>query len=331
MRPSAADQAVVAFPASASASASRAFDVAALGEAMVEFNQTRGDRPTYRQGFGGDTSNCAIAAARVGARAAYLTRLGDDTFGALLRTLWSREGLDTRAVESDPNAPTGIYFITHGPGGHTFTYRRAGSAAARMSQEWLLRDAAPVIRDSHWLHVSGISLAISGQARETTLHAMQIARDAGTRVSFDANIRRALWTTDMALEHILRAMRLCDLFLPGTDDVQALTGLNKPESMLDWCRANCNADVVMKMGAAGAIIDADGLRSSIPARKVEAIDATGAGDCFCGNLLARLAQGDNLQAAASWANAAASISVQRWGAVDGLPTTRQVRKALTAG
>ena len=83
------------------------FDVAALGEAMVEFNQTHPGKPHYLQGFGGDTSNAVIAAARAGAKTAYLTRLGQDTFGDALMELWQQEGVDTSGVERDAKAPDG--------------------------------------------------------------------------------------------------------------------------------------------------------------------------------------------------------------------------------
>src|SRR5205809_5692571 len=108
------------------------FDVAALGEAMLEFNQTHPGEPQYLQGFGGDTSNAVIAAARAGARTTYLTRLGADMFGDELMALWEREGVDTSGVERDAQAPTGIYFVKHGAAGHQFHYLRAGSAASRM-------------------------------------------------------------------------------------------------------------------------------------------------------------------------------------------------------
>ncbi len=303
-------------------------DVAALGEAMVEFNQTRPGRPVYRQGFGGDTSNCVIAAARAGARTAFLTRVGDDTFGEALRALWMCEQVDATGVESDPGAPTGIYFVTHGSDGHDFTYRRAGSAAARMTPEWLQRRAAGIVRDARWLHVSGISLAISRQARDTTLEAMRIARNAGTRVSLDSNVRLRLWTIEEAREGLAQAMGLCDLFLPGMEDVGTLTGLTRSGPVLDWCRAQCPGQIVLKMGAEGAIID-DGIsRSHVEGLRVNAIDATGAGDCFCGNLLARLSAGEPLAVATRWANVAAALAVQRFGAVDSLPTARRVRRAL---
>ena len=102
---------------------------------MVEFNQTRPGEPNYLQGFGGDTSNMIIAAARSGARTAYVTRLGDDEFGRMFLALWKVEGVDTRGVAIDPQAHTGVYFVRHGAQGHVFSYLRAGSAASRMRPE----------------------------------------------------------------------------------------------------------------------------------------------------------------------------------------------------
>jgi 2-dehydro-3-deoxygluconokinase len=107
------------------------FDLVALGEPLFEFNQTRGAGGDYAPGFGGDTSNCAVAAARLGARTAYVTRLGDDAFGRMFLDLWRREGVDVSAVGIDADAPTGVYFVAHGGNGHEFSYRRAGSAAGR--------------------------------------------------------------------------------------------------------------------------------------------------------------------------------------------------------
>ena len=108
------------------------YDIVAIGEVLIEFNQMRGDGRNWLQGFGGDTSNAMIAAARQGARTAYFTRVGDDAFGLLCMRLWRGEGVDAGGVQIDALAPTGLYFVSHGPGGHTFTYRRTGSAASLM-------------------------------------------------------------------------------------------------------------------------------------------------------------------------------------------------------
>ena len=127
--------------------------IVSIGEAMVEFNQTRPGEKTYLQGFGGDTSNMIIAAARSGARAGYVTRVGDDEFGRMLRELWQREGVDTSGVIVDREAPTGVYFVTHGPQGHAFSYLRAGSAASRLKP-----DDLPDLAGAAVVHASGRSM-----------------------------------------------------------------------------------------------------------------------------------------------------------------------------
>lgn len=305
------------------------FDVIALGEGMVEFNQTRSGERNYLQGFGGDTSNAAIAAARAGARTAYLSRVGDDSFGRELLALWQRENVDTSAVETDAAAPTGIYFVTHGPQGHEFSYRRAGSAASLMTPQWAASGAAAeALRSCRILHVSGISLAISASARETVLAAMRIAHEAGAHVSLDANLRLKLWSLEQAREGMAAAMALCDIFLPSLDDVIALHGMHDPRAVADWGHAAGARTVVVKLGAEGALVSDGTRRERVASHPVQAVDATGAGDCFSGNLLARLAAGDDLHRAARYANAAAALAVQGWGAVAPLPRPEQVRALL---
>ena len=306
----------------------RSFDVVTLGEAMVEFNQTSPGEPNYLQGFGGDTSNAVIAAARAGARTAYLTRVGDDSFGRALLQLWRDKDVDGTAVEVDADAPTGIYFVTHGPQGHEFSYRRAGSAASRMTPSWLETAAAGVIRSARILHVSGISMAISQSACDTVLHAMKLARESGTLVSLDSNLRLKLWPLEQARAAITQAIGLSDIFLPSLEDLVALAGSSDADALIDWCHAAGAPQVVLKLGADGAIASDGRTRERIAAHSVVSIDATGAGDCFCGNLLARLAQGEALLAAARWANAAAAIAVQGFGAVAPLPRPAQVRALL---
>lgn len=307
----------------------RSFDVVALGEAMVEFNQTHPGQPQYLQGFGGDTSNAAIAAARAGVRASYLTRLGPDLFGDALLDLWQREGIDTAAVERDAQAPTGVYFVHHGVHGHQFSYLRAGSAASRMGLDWV---QSPLVREriaqSQILHVSGISLAISTTACAAALDAMRWARGAGTSVSFDSNLRLKLWPLEHARVAIAQAVALCDVFLPSLEDVTQLTGLTDPQAIVDWGHSLGARSVVLKLGAEGALVSDGQRRETVPGRRVDAVDATGAGDCFCGNLLARLAVGDGVFDATRYANVAASLAVQGFGAVAPLPNEEHVRAAL---
>lgn len=310
--------------------ANKTLDVVSLGEAMVEFNQTHAGRPEYLQGFGGDTSNVVIAAARAGARTAYLSRVGNDAFGQMLMDLWACEGVSTQAIDSDAQAPTGVYFVTHGKAGHSFSYRRAGSAASLMSPTWLEGAPRQALDAARVLHLSGISLAISPQACDTAFAAMQAARADGALVAFDANLRLKLWPLARAQACIRHAVGLCDLFLPSLDDMQTLTGLAQPEAIADWGHAQGAATVVLKLGGEGVLVSHAGRREHLPAHPVTVVDATGAGDCFCGNLLARVAAGDDVFAAARYANAAAALAVQGWGAVAPLPTVEAVQHLLAS-
>jgi 2-dehydro-3-deoxygluconokinase len=159
---------------------------------------------------------------------------------------------------------------------------------------------------------------------------MHAAREQGTRVAFDSNLRLSLWPLERARACIGEAVRLCDLFLPSMDDMTTLTGLRHADAVLDWSHAHGARQVVLKLGAEGAIVSDGPQRTRIEAMRVQAVDATGAGDGFAGNLLARLCQGDGLVQAARYANAAAALSVQGRGAVEPLPSPAAVHALLQA-
>jgi 2-dehydro-3-deoxygluconokinase len=301
-------------------------EILAIGEPMVEFNQSGGARSrNYLQGFGGDTSNFAIAAARQGARSAYFTRLGDDMYGQLLRDLWAREGVDASAVESDPDAFTGIYFVTHGETGHQFSFFRTGSAASRMHPIHL---PLAMIRGARVLHVSGISFAISACAADTCYAAIEAARAAGVMVSFDTNLRLRLWSKDRARGVMTDVIGLADICLPSYDDVVVITGLTDPEKLVDFCLERGARIVALKLGADGAIVADQTQRIRIGPHRCNAVDATGAGDVFGGAFIARLLAGDDLAAAGLYASVAAALSTEGYGAVEPIPTAEKVRRAL---
>jgi 2-dehydro-3-deoxygluconokinase len=303
------------------------FDVVALGEPMIEFNQTRPGDPNYLQGFGGDTSNMIIAAARQGARTAYITRLGDDAFGRMFLDLWQSEAVDTRGVATDAAAHTAVYFVTHGEAGHVFSYLRAGSAASRMRPEDLPVD---VIRSAKIFQASGISLALSAGAGDSVLAAFDAARAAGAHVAFDSNLRLKLWPLARARAVMAAATAMSDYFFPSIEDAHALSGLDDPDAIVDWAHRLGARAVLLKLGQHGVIASDGSKRERIPGFKVKALDATGAGDCFCGACLARLAAGDSLWDAARYANAAAALSTTGFGAVAPLPRPDAVRKLLAA-
>ena len=299
-----------------------------LGEPMIEFNQTEPGQRNFLQGFGGDTSNAIIACARQGAPCGYITRLGDDEFGRMLLGLWQAEAVDARGVVLDPAAHTAVYFVTHGAQGHGFSYLRRDSAASRMRPDDLPR---ALIEGARTLHVSGISQAISASACDTVQAAIAIARAAGVKVAYDTNLRLKLWPLARAREVITATIAHTDYLLPSLEDLQSICGLDQPHTILDWCFAQGARNVVLKLGRAGCIAATAQAREAIRGHAVHAVDATGAGDCFDGALLARLHAGDSLVAAARYANAAAALTTTGFGAVAPLPRRAAVEAFMSAG
>lgn len=302
-------------------------DVVSVGEPMVEFNQVPGDTRRYLQGFGGDTMNAMIAAARQGARAGYVTRLGDDEFGRLFLDLWREEGLDASGVAIDPEAPTAVYFVTHGPEGHAFSYRRAGSAASRLAPGNLPLD---VIRRARFLHTSGITQGISSSACDAAFMAIDTARAAGAKVAYDSNLRLKLWPLARARAVINATIGLADYFLPSIDDVRVLSGRDEPDAIVDWAHALGAKFVALKLGSAGVAASDGRKRERIAPHRIQAVDATGAGDCFAGSFLARLSAGDDFFQAVRYANAAAALTCTGYGAVAPLPRPDAVHRLLNA-
>ena len=301
-------------------------EILAFGEPMVEFNHTgAGNDRTYLQGFGGDTSNFAIAAARQGASAGYITALGDDHYGRMFRKLWADEGVDASNVKTDIEAPTAVYFVDHDDAGHHFTFFRNGSAASRYRAADLPLAA---ISAAKILHLSGISLAISASSCDAGFAAMAHARANGVRVSFDTNLRLKLWPMDRARAIITEAMRFADICLPSHDDIIAFGGPSDPDAVIDYILSLGPKIVALKLGSKGSII-ADGTRRvAVPPHRCSPVDATGAGDCFGGAFIARIIAGDDMVKAARYAGAAAALKTEGFGAVAPIPHAAFVNAAL---
>lgn len=300
-----------------------------MGEPMLEFSQLPPDgsgRRLYLEGFGGDASNAAIAAARSGAKAGMLTALGADRAGEAFRALWREEGVEDGAVATNAAAPTGIYFITHDEAGHHFTFHRKGSAAALLGPE-ALPEAA--IRAAQVLHLSGITLGISDASCDAAFRAMEIAREAGATISLDTNLRLRLWPLARARACIHAAAAMADIVFPSFDDAKALTGLTEADAIADFYLALCPR-VLLKLGPEGVLMATRQDRQSVPGFRVEAVDATGAGDTFAGAFLARHLDGAAWADAARYANAAAALSTRGYGAVAPIPRRAEVEAFLAS-
>lgn len=300
-------------------------DLITFGEPLLEFARLSDEaRPLFLQGFGGDTSNVAVAAARQEASVGVLARLGRDAFGDAFERLWRDEGVDVSLVQRDDDAPTGVYFIDYDQRGHHFTYLRRGSAASLMRPELLPYEA---IAGAKALHLSGITQAISTGSCDAALAAVEHARAHGTLVAFDTNLRLKLWPLHRARAIILATLARVDYCLPSADDARQLLGLDDPDAIVDRLLELGARHVVLKMGGEGALA-ADGRgRERIPAHEVEPVDATAAGDTFDGAFLAEVLRGADVVEAARYAVVAAALSTRGHGAVAPMPSRAETRGA----
>ena len=298
-------------------------DIIALGEPMIEFNEEADGR--YRQGFGGDTSNAAIAAARLGASVRYVTLVGKDRFGDLFMELWAHEGIDTQFVGRHGTASTGAYIVNRTPSGHAFTYLRAGSAASLMTPADV---PAAALAASKFLHISAISQAISPSARETVAHAMAQITPGGAALSYDTNLRLQLWSLADARATIEATAAQANIVKTSIEDARLLTGLETPGSIAKHYLSMGPSVVIVTLGGEGVLIATPHASWSMPAHMVRSVDATGAGDAFAGAFLAEYASRPDPESAARFANAAAALATTGYGAVAPLPTREAVLALL---
>lgn len=301
-------------------------DIVSIGEPLYELNQAPGER-VFRPGHGGDSSNMAVAAARQGARVAYVTAVGSDQFGDDFMALWQGEGIDVSAVKRSPVAHTGLYFVTHGPKGHTFSYMRAGSAASRVTPDDM---PLAMIRAARVVHASGISQAISSSAADAVFAAFRAARAAEVTVSYDVNLRLRLWPLDRARAVIHAAAGLAGILKTSIEDAHELAGLEDPDKVADFYLSLGPSIVTVTLGADGVLVATGAKRERLASRPAQLVDATGAGDMFTGAFLAEYLKTGDPFAAARFGNVAAALSTEGYGAVAPMPK-RAVVEAAMAG
>lgn len=290
-------------------------DILCFGEPMFEFSWLQKDM--IRPGIGGDVSNTAVAARRAGARAGMLTHLGRDNFGDHILQLYADEDIDASRILRKDDAPTGLYFIDYGPAGHQFSYRRAGSAASRVTPD----DLAPEMFDHVGvLHISGITQAISDSSCAASIRAAELACEAGAKVSFDTNLRLNLWSAPQARAALDKILPLVDIVFPSIEDSEALFGTSDVTEICDRFLSSGVDMVVLTLAEKGAVVATPDSRDVIDAFPARLRDATGAGDTFDGAFLAEYCRSGDALSAARFACAAASVSVETVGAVASIPT-----------
>lgn len=291
----------------------KAATIVAVGECMLEL---RAEGASWQLGHGGDTFNTAIYLARLGEDVAYLTALGDDPFSAAMRAEWRAEGVKLDLVLTAPRRLPGLYAIqTDAAGERSFHYWREQAAVRDLFRLPGCADALDRAAGAQLLYISGITLALfDAEGRATLAGLARRVRDAGGTVAFDPNYRPNAWPSpDVARRAIADFAPLVTTALPTFEDEAALHGDADPATTRARWRASGACDVIVKLGAAGCMLD-DGCIVA-PAAPIAPVDTTGAGDAFNAGYLAARRRGIAAGDAAMFANRLAGHVIGCRGAI----------------
>ncbi|WP_440446678.1 sugar kinase [Paenibacillus elgii] len=275
--------------------------------------------------FGGAESNVAIGVSRLGHRAGWFSRLGKDPLGRMIMKKIRGEGVDVSRVELTTEAPTGLMLREVVSGKTSVYYYRKGSAASTLKPEHLDEQ---YIKQAKYLHVTGITTALSPTCRETVREAMKLARKYGVKVCFDPNLRLKLWSLEEAREVLLELAQEADYFLPGLDELKLLYQTDSFDEIVSRL-SQLKAVSIVKGGEDVTYIVEQGRVSSVPYFKAEqVVDTVGAGDGFCAGFFVGLLKGYSLEEAVRLGNLIGCMVVQMEGDWEGIPTWEQVEAFL---
>jgi fructokinase len=313
-------------------------DVVCFGDLLIDFVPTESGLPlaeveTFRRAPGGAAANVAVGLARLGAKSAFMGKVGDDVFGHLLARTLADEGVDTSPLRFDDRARTALAFVSlKADGERDFLFYRHPSADMLFTKDEVDEAAiatAPVF------HFDSISLAAPGP-RETALFAADQAESAGKLVSFDANLRLPLWASaDAAKAGIRQGLARATIAKFSDDELDFLTGSRDAAVMRRELWHDGLELMVLSVGKAGSILVTRDGELPVPTFPVRAVDTTGAGDGFVAGLLAglmhdlgRLQDRDFLYSAGRFANAVGALTTTERGAIPALPRRDQVEALL---
>jgi 2-dehydro-3-deoxygluconokinase len=303
-------------------------DVLTVGETMVLLNPMESGPLRYSDRFakriGGAESNVAIGLARLDHESTWVSRVGDDPHGRYVRDTIRGEGVTTE-VAFDDGAPTGLMFKERREVGESRVfYYRDGSAASRLDPEDL---PAGEIGESDYLHLTGITPALSESCRDLCFEAAALAREQDTRVSFDPNLRFKLWDESAMRETLLPLAERADVVFPGTEEGEVLLGTSDPEEIAAAFRERGAEEVVVTLGGEGAYVDADGVRERVEPTPIErVVDTVGAGDGFVAGYLSGRLDGLDPVAATERAANCGALATTVAGDIEGLPTRDDLRR-----
>lgn len=309
-------------------------DVVTLGELLIDFvptvsNVSLIDAPAFKKAPGGAPANVAAGLVKLGISCAFLGKVGDDPFGHFLEKTLSDLGVDTRGLVFSNQARTALAFVSlRGDGEREFMFYRHPSADMLYTAEEV---DYQLIENAKIFHLGSISL-ICDPSRSATLAALNTARENDVLVSYDPNLRLALWPdADAAQDGMLSIWKEADLIKVSEEELHFLTGLDDIEDAVDVLWHDNLRLLVVTLGKAGCRYFTPEFKGTVKGIKAKAIDTTGAGDGFVAGLLKgindhpeALKDETLLRDVCLYANAVGALTTTQLGAIPALPTAQEL-------
>ncbi len=311
----------------------------AIGEALIDFIPDKtgcdfSEVTAFAPKVGGAPANVCGAFTKLGGNSRMLTQLGDDPFGHKILAELKGYGIDTSCISLTDKANTALAFVSlDADGGRTFSFYRKPSADMLYAPENIRKE---YFDDAYALHFCSVDLA-DDPMREAHRTAVTYARASGAVISFDPNLRFQLWHSREALiQTVMQFIPLADIVKVSDEELAPITGETDIEKALDKLFAGAVKLVVYTCGSDGAYAYTRKARAFSPARQVNAVDTTGAGDGFIGSFLHGLCRrgigADKLESLSSevleecleLSNEFCARSIQKHGAIASYPDMKEL-------
>ena len=313
-------------------------DIVTLGELLIDFVPTVSgvsliEAPAFKKAPGGAPANVAAGLAKLGVSCAFLGKVGDDAFGQFLKETLDEVGVNTEGLIFSEEARTALAFVSlRADGEREFMFYRHPSADMLYRPDEV---AVELIKNAKIFHFGSISL-ISEPSRSATQAALNAAKEAGLLISYDPNLRLALWPdAEAARTGMLSVWEQAELIKVSEEELTFLTGETDPARAVEKLWHKDLQLLVVTLGKGGCIYFTPDFQGTVPGFSVKAIDTTGAGDGFVAGLLRGLLNKPDalhseteLRSACRFANAVGALTTTQRGAIPALPTLMEIESFL---
>lgn len=291
-------------------------DVFTMGETMLRLSPRKSLRLEQAQNldmsFGGAESNVAANLARLGKHTVWYSHLPDNPLGRQCVSLLRGYNVDTTAIHWSKNARMGTYYVEFAsePRGIKVWYDRKNSAASYMTPNDL---PVKIIKHSRWLHLTGITPALSVSCAQTVTQAMEIARETKITISFDVNYRALLWDLQTASSTLAAYCEMADIVFIAERDARMLFDVGEGQSALEKLNKQFDSTIIMSRGISGCLAFDGEKYYQADAFPVNIVDRLGAGDAFASGVICRLLESATIDEALSFGTALASLALSIQG------------------